>query len=67
MTADEFERAYAARSHITLDELRVYRSVRPCDCGEAGCEGWQSISHERAAEYDAHAGKQEIGTDDAKQ
>lgn len=53
MTADEFERAYAARSGVTVDELREYRTVRPCACGEDGCEGWQSISHERAAEWDA--------------
>jgi hypothetical protein len=53
MTADEFERAYAARAGITVEELRQYRTVRPCNCGDATCEGWQSISHERAAEYDA--------------
>lgn len=53
MTADEFERAYAERSHRTVEELRKYRTVRPCDCGDETCEGWQSISHERASEYDA--------------
>ena len=53
MTAEEFERAYAERSHISVEALRQHRTVRPCDCGQEGCEGWQSISHERAAEYDA--------------
>ena len=53
MTAEEFEQAYAERSGFALDTLREYRTVRPCDCGDESCEGWQSISHERAAEYDA--------------
>lgn len=53
MTAEEFERAYAARSGVSVEELRQYRTVRPCACGEPECEGWQSISHERAAEWDA--------------
>jgi hypothetical protein len=53
MTAEEFEAAYAARSRITVDQLRVFRTVRPCACGADDCEGWQSLSHERAAEYDA--------------
>lgn len=53
MTADEFERAYAERSHVTVEELRRYRTVRPCECEDIACEGWQSISYERDAEYDA--------------
>jgi hypothetical protein len=54
VTADEFERAYAERSGVTVERLReLGRTVRPCDCGDPGCEGWQSISVERAAEYDA--------------
>jgi hypothetical protein len=57
VTADDFERAYAERSGISVEELRRYRTVRPCDCEEEGCDGWQSISHERAAEYDAQHGQ----------
>lgn len=53
MTAEEFEAAYAKRSGWTVERLRKYRTVRPCDCGDETCEGSQSISHERAAEYDA--------------
>lgn len=52
MTAEEFELAYAERSRLTVGQLREYRTVRPCDCGGDGCEGWQSVSYERAAEID---------------
>lgn len=52
ITAEEFERAYAKRSGITVEDLRKFRTVRPCECDSLQCEGWQSISHERAAEYD---------------
>lgn len=51
MTADEFEQQYAARSKVTVEELRALgRIVLPCDCGEDDCEGWQSISRDRAEE-----------------
>jgi hypothetical protein len=54
ITADAFEAAYAERSGLTVAELRALgRVVRPCDCDYEECEGWQSISLERAAEYDA--------------
>jgi hypothetical protein len=44
MTAEEFERAYAERSGITVERLReLGRIVAPCDCGEEICEGWQSL------------------------
>ena len=53
LTAEEFERAYAARSGLSVSELReMGRVVRPCGCGEEGCEGWQSVSAEAAAEID---------------
>jgi hypothetical protein len=50
VTAEEFEKAYAERSGLTVEELRLYRTVLACDCGEDGCEGWQSLSHEMAAD-----------------
>lgn len=54
MTAEEFERAYAERSGMTVERLReLGQTVRPCDCGWDGCEGWQMVSIERAAEIDA--------------
>jgi hypothetical protein len=43
MTREEFEQQYAERSGITVEELRIYRTVLPCDCGEEGCEGWQMV------------------------
>ncbi|MRH86024.1 hypothetical protein GFY24_00840 [Nocardia sp. SYP-A9097] len=46
-SADEFERAYAARSGITVAALRAHgRIVRPCECGDVLCEGWQSVRAE---------------------
>jgi hypothetical protein len=53
MTADEFERAYAERSGVTVEWLREQgRVVRSCDCGERGCEGWQSMNEWEAQELD---------------
>lgn len=52
-SAEQFERDYAERSGVTVEWLREYgRVVRPCDCGEDICTGWQSVSTERAAEID---------------
>ena len=51
LTRDEFEKAYAARSSLTVEGLRALgRVVLPCRCGEEGCGGWQSISIELAAD-----------------
>jgi len=45
VTAEEFEAAYAARSGITVAELRAAgRIVVPCDCGNEMCEGWASVN-----------------------
>ena len=50
MTADEFEAAYAARSGLTVARLReLGRVVKPCDCGDEICDGWQSVN---AADYE---------------
>jgi hypothetical protein len=47
MTGEEFERAYAERSGVTVEWLREQgRVARPCHCGEPGCEGWQSVNRE---------------------
>lgn len=53
MTQDEFERAYADRSGVTVEWLREHRTARPCECHEDTCEGWQMLSLERAADFDA--------------
>lgn len=57
ITAAEFAAAYAARSGVTVEELRALgRDVRPCRCGWEHCEGWQMTN---AAEWDAdHPGTQ---------
>ena len=56
-TAEQFEREYAERGGLTVEGLRALgRTVRWCDCGDDGCEGWQSLSLERAAEWDATRG-----------
>lgn len=52
MTSEEFEKAYAERSGLTLEQLRTFRTVRPCQCGSEMCEGWQSLSFENARLYD---------------
>jgi hypothetical protein len=56
MTADEFEAAYAQRSGITVARLReLGRVVKPCDCGDAVCEGWQSVNAEGRRLFDMTA------------
>lgn len=42
-TREEFEAAYAARSGITVEQLRLHRHVVHCDCGKDGCEGWAMV------------------------
>lgn len=45
ISREEFERAYAERSGITVERLReLGRVVRRCRCGEEWCEGWKSVS-----------------------
>lgn len=47
MTAAEFEAAYARRSGVTVAFLHQHgRYAGPCDCGEAGCEGW-AMGHQQ--------------------
>ena len=59
MTADQFEKAYAARTKISVRELRSYgRVVRPCTCDEDGCEGWQSVNSESWEEDQRLRGEQ---------
>jgi hypothetical protein len=51
ITAEEFERQYAERSGITVEQLReLGRIVAPCHCGDKECEGWQSTTPERIAD-----------------
>lgn len=47
LTKGEFEQRYAERSGCSVEDLRgMGRTAVPCNCGEAGCEGWQ-MSHLR--------------------
>jgi hypothetical protein len=53
ITAEEFERRYAEGSGMSVEQLRaIPLVVRPCDCGEEGCLGWQMATPERAADID---------------
>jgi hypothetical protein len=50
-TVEDFARAYAARSGVTVEWLKENgREARPCDCGEEGCEGWQ-MAHVRELQW----------------
>jgi hypothetical protein len=43
--AAAFERAYALRSGLSIEQLReAGRIVAPCRCGQPGCPRWQSLS-----------------------
>jgi hypothetical protein len=53
MTAEDFERGYAERSGISLEELRRYRKPVPCNCGEAICEGWAMLPIDIAEDLEA--------------
>jgi len=56
MTRDEFEAGYAARSGITIEQLRaVGRVVRPCTCDDEHCEGWQSVRVDEGDEWPEHS------------
>jgi hypothetical protein len=53
ISAEQFEREYAERAGVTVERLRqLGRMVRPCDCGDEICEGWQMVSASQAAEID---------------
>jgi len=62
VTAAEFEAAYAARSGVTVAELRAAgRVVVRCRCGEESCQGWASVSAAVAANWDETAGRERLG------
>lgn len=54
MTAEEFEAGYAARSGITVEQLRATgRVVVECRCGDESCKGWASVSGDAADDWRA--------------
>ena len=52
MTKEEFERGYAKRGGISLEQLRAWgRGVVPCACGDPECEGWAMVNLADHAEH----------------
>ena len=51
--AEDFERGYAERSGLTVDETRALglRPVR-CHCGYEGCRGWYMASRDAPEDED---------------
>lgn len=43
LTGEEFERQYAERSAMTVEQLREWRIVVRCDCDYEGCQGWAMV------------------------
>lgn len=42
MNREEFERGYAERSGMTIEQLSYWgRYAERCDCGDENCGGWQ--------------------------
>jgi hypothetical protein len=37
----KFERKEAERCGVTVDHLREFHEITPCDCGERSCKGWK--------------------------
>jgi hypothetical protein len=46
MTKDEFIDRYSSRSGHTRAEFEKYSIALPCQCGEAGCQGWGAFSRD---------------------
>ncbi len=49
MTKGEFEAFYAKNMGMTVEQLRVFnasigRDIRPCNCEDESCQGWQMTS-----------------------
>ena len=43
LTRDEFEAECIALSGGTVELLREYHDIVPCDCGEFDCPGWKAV------------------------
>jgi hypothetical protein len=52
ISAEVFEQRWAERSEMTIKEVRKVRAVRPCNCGDELCEGWQMVPLDIAEEID---------------
>jgi len=54
MTKDEFEKDIAEIIGTSVECLRAYQKVIPCDCGEEDCRGWQMAN---LTEYEVKYGE----------
>jgi hypothetical protein len=46
MTKEEFEKQYAEKSGLTIDQLHWFGlHAETCDCGDERCNGWIMVSH----------------------
>jgi hypothetical protein len=37
----KFERKEAERCGVTVEHLREFHEITPCDCGKRSCQGWK--------------------------
>lgn len=42
MKLAKFERKEAKRCGVSVETLRKFYEITPCDCGISGCKGWQT-------------------------
>ena len=51
MTKEEFEKSYAEKSNMTVEELRELGvTIEPCDCEDELCHGWQAVTQRNKEE-----------------
>lgn len=41
MKLAKFERKEAERVGVTVEHLREFHEITPCECGKSSCKGWQ--------------------------
>lgn len=41
MKLEKFERKSAKRAGVTIEHLREFHEITPCDCGKKKCKGWK--------------------------
>jgi hypothetical protein len=60
-TAQAFAEAYAARSGVTVAQLREWGcEPRACDCGDPSCDGWEMAHVGEEARFAAWQTAQEL-------
>lgn len=48
ITREQFEKQYAEKSKISLEDLKKLERPYPCVCDYENCHGWQMLSQESA-------------------